>query len=254
MTSNDFATGGPIEGPGDGSDSIPVVLSRGCVPADMTRFYGTEMLEAVNRVRPLRREAGSEATPRIDLVQWLTEQIDQDEAWARAANRPYEYADEGATAPVDGVHWRWVHGDHWQTATLDPAMDEFVAEPGYSCWLATVEEWPSRGRSMPRVYANSIVEMDVSAAGHIVRHDPSRVLRQVAAYRRTLARHQPVPLKVWSKDPNMMGIQVVVVKCVNCVEDLQHRRYRDWPCPELLDLSSVWADRPGFDPSWTVET
>ena len=199
---------------------------------------------------PVPPEAGSGATPQkpVDLVQWLTEQIDQDETWARAANRPYEYADEGAKAPTDGVHWRWVHGDHWQTATLDPAMDEFVAEPGYSCWLATVEEWPSRGRSMPRVYANSIVEMDVSAAGHIVRHDPSRVLRQVAAYRRTLSRHQPRP----DGTPSGRECSVCVDPDGRC-DSWQEHEPLDWPCADVRDLASIYSDRPGFDPSWTVE-
>jgi hypothetical protein len=133
-----------------------------------------------------------------DLVGWLRLQLDEDEAWARAASRAYEYADEGSKPPPDGVHWRWVAGENWDTVTPDPVATEFVAKPGYGCNLATVEEWPSTSRlddgtvirvhMMPLTYANDIVEMASAAAGHIIRWDPARVLREVAAKREIVAR------------------------------------------------------------------
>jgi hypothetical protein len=129
-----------------------------------------------------------------DLVTWLRKQIDDDERWALAANQPYEYADESATAPPTGVHWRWVHGPNWEPTTPDPAVNEFVTEPGESCNLATVEKWPSttygRTRQMPRVYADAIVEMDAAAGGHITRWDPARVLAEVDAKRRIIAEYE----------------------------------------------------------------
>lgn len=128
-----------------------------------------------------------------DIVAFVRARLDEDEAWARGASRPYRYADEGAVAPADGVHWRWVAGENWDTVTPDPVASEFVAEPGETCNLATVEEWPStswredgtpiRTWMMPLAYANEIVEMDSAAAGHIARHDPAKVLRRVRADR-----------------------------------------------------------------------
>jgi hypothetical protein len=132
-----------------------------------------------------------------DMVTFIQRQLDDDEAWARGANRAYPYADVGSAPPCDGVHWEWVAGDHWDPVVPDPVGAEFVVEPGGDCNLATVERWPSstRGadgapahtRLMRHTYANSIVEMDAAAAGHIVRHDPANTLADVAAKRAILA-------------------------------------------------------------------
>ncbi len=135
-----------------------------------------------------------------DLVERLRAELDRHEAWARAASRPYPYADEGSKAPEGGVHWRWVAGENWETTDPDPAVDEFVGgEPGAPVNLATVEEWPSTSRdsdgtvlrawSMPLTYANEVVEMDAAAAGLIQRYDPAHVLRTIQAHRRILERH-----------------------------------------------------------------
>jgi hypothetical protein len=131
-----------------------------------------------------------------DLVTWLRTQLDEDEAWALAASRPYEYADEGSKAPEGGVRWQWaVTGEDWVPTTPDPVVNEFVAEPGHSCNLVTVQKWPvtyrfTAGKSFTRMQrrslANDIVEMDSAAAGHIVRHDPARVLAEVEAKRRII--------------------------------------------------------------------
>ncbi len=158
-----------------------------------------------------------------ELVEWLRAQLDEDERWALACNRPYEYAVEGSTAPAAGVHWRWVAGDHWETVTPDPVLDEFVAQPGMSCNLATVEEWPVRtGWLMPRTYANDIIEMDSAAAGHIARWDPSRVLREVEAKRRLIdyadQAHEDNPWVGWR--------QVIVL------------------------LALPYSDRPGYRDEW----
>lgn len=133
------------------------------------------------------------------LVDRLRSALAEHEAWARAASRPYRYADEGATVPDGGVHWRWVAGDDWDTTNPDPAVEEWVGgEPGQPVNLATVEEWPStwqhdgeviRVRSVPLTYANEIVEMDPAAAGLIQRYDPARVLRTIQAHREILALH-----------------------------------------------------------------
>jgi hypothetical protein len=169
--------------------------------------------------QPFRREAGSGATPKssVDLVQWLTEQIDQDEQVARAA-------------------------------TAGP----WTAE-GNSSILGPLGRQPRlAGYVVCSVGAYDVGRPTEADAAHIVRHDPSRALRQVAAYRRILARHRPV--KVMNND----GVRVAYVECSNCVEndgngmDGAHSSV-GWPCPDVRDLASIYADRPGFDPSWTVE-
>lgn len=172
---------------------------------------------------PYNVEVGMTDEP--DLVMWLRAQLDDDERWARAANQPYPYS-PGATVPETGVHWQWVAGEDWEPTTPDPVVDEFVAEPGYSCNLATVETWPSglsgSDHQMPRTYANQIVEMDASAAGHIARWDPARVLAEVDAKRRILD---------WA----------IVWRDRDCAP---------WNADCIRLLALPFADRPGYREEW----
>lgn len=84
-------------------------------------------------------------------------------------------------------------------------------------------------------------------AEHIARHDPSRVLREVAAKRRVLERHDPV--EVW----NNGGKRVAYVECSTCAEGVGERMAVDWPCPELTGMAAIWVDHPDFDPSWRTD-
>lgn len=119
-----------------------------------------------------------------DLIGRINAAIDQDEAWALAACKAYPYATD-QTVPAEGVSWIWVGKEHHDPATVDPVLSEFVEDEAGTLGvnLATVQEWPTNHRPMRHTYANEIVEMEAAAAGHIVRHDPARVLRQVAAHR-----------------------------------------------------------------------
>jgi hypothetical protein len=132
-----------------------------------------------------------------DLVAFVRACLDEDERVARAASRPYRHADDGATAPPTGVHWEWVTGEDWTPVQPDPTLMEFVegTDGSWSANLATVEKWPSSIRidderiyttMMPFTYANSIEEMDPAGAAHIARHDPARMLAEVAAKRRLI--------------------------------------------------------------------
>ncbi|MFF2077175.1 DUF6221 family protein [Kitasatospora sp. NPDC058162] len=65
-----------------------------------------------------------------------------------------------------------------------------------------------------------------ATATHIARHDPARVLREVAAKRRILARHAPGPAGACRHDRNR------------------------WPCADVRDLLPPYADHPDFHPRW----
>jgi hypothetical protein len=164
-----------------------------------------------------------------DIVEFLKARLDEDEAWARAANQAYPYADdEDKTLPDGGVHWRWVAGMAWDTVVPDPVTDPngLVGFDQGHVNLATVEEWPtgSFGRTMPRTYANEIVEMDSSAAGHIIRHDPARVLRDIAAKRALLEAY----------GRNLTSEAWLTLS------------------PHIYAMAAIWAEHPDYDPSWTV--
>ena len=156
-----------------------------------------------------------------DPVGRLHARLDEDEAWARAANQAYPYATD-TTPPEGGVHWRWVAGEQWETVVPDPVADEFVGFDFGVVHLATVEEWPTvlnwsdgprEGRPMPRTYDGGMEEMDACAAGHIIRHDPARVLADVEIKRKIIDVH--------AEHEGM---------CVRCREE--------WPCLTLQLLSS----------------
>lgn len=61
---------------------------------------------------------------------------------------------------------------------------------------------------------------------HIARHDPARVLREVEAKRKILARHS---------DDGFPS-------CIYCGETA--------PCPDVRDVGAVWRDHPDYDPAW----
>lgn len=71
-----------------------------------------------------------------------------------------------------------------------------------------------------------------------------RVLRQVAAMRRRLERHR------LESDPASLSLHGPL--CAWCSVP-QAGAYQAWPCPDVRDDLSVFADRPGFDPWWAPE-
>jgi hypothetical protein len=130
----------------------------------------------------------------IDLVQWLTEQIDQDERVANAA-----------VVDLRGTTWQSFADALWKRTDVDAICD------------------------------------------HVEAHYPSRVLRQVAAYRRILAAvehwRDPHPGQPCEKLDGPYGPCEL------------HFAAKDRLDPYALRiLVEIYSDRPGFDPSWTVSS
>lgn len=96
-----------------------------------------------------------------DLVRWLGEQLDEDEAKARAAG---------------GEAWQWEHGygDMCNDRTCpygELATDEAV---------------------IMQVHGFDVQQDDRQVADHIARHDPARVLREIDAKRKIIAAYAQV--------------------------------------------------------------
>ena len=96
---------------------------------------------------------------------------------------------------------------------------------------------------------------DDADAFHMVRHDPARVLREVAAKRRILSIHSIDPEKIvtyneFDADYKWVGY---TYPCQGCgidgmgvdylVTDIEE-------CPELRALASVYADHEGYQKEW----
>ena len=71
---------------------------------------------------------------------------------------------------------------------------------------------------------------DDSKAEHIVRHDPARVLREVAAKRAIMAEHGI------DQDP--------------C--DAHDAMYESVPCDVILNLAAIYLDHPDYQAEWAI--
>jgi hypothetical protein len=105
--------------------------------------------------------------------------------------------------------------------------DEAIAEAAglTGCWIA---EEPAIGVVL--VGGEPLIEGHiVGLTAHIARHDPARVMREVAAKRAILAEHRQV-----ERDPQWG----VVHECLSC--------HVAFPCRTLLLLASAWSDHPDY--------
>jgi hypothetical protein len=127
-----------------------------------------------------------------DLVEFIRARLAEDELWALAASSPDSWRGDYPPVPT-GVRWTWALGDNWEPYEIDP-MEEHIGESAgdQSLTLVTVDEWPRREPGYGHThfrhdvisYAEEVRTVD---GAHIARHDPARVLRDVAAKRRILA-------------------------------------------------------------------
>lgn len=133
------------------------------------------------------RLMSGEETTVDDLVAFLKARLAEDEQWAYAASHPYFHTDPPAEVSPAGVHWVWADGESYEPLTVNPVLYRFVGgDSNWNVTLRSVETWPSKtdGRPMPKTVAGTIEEMESGPGGHIVRHDPARVLAEVEAKRR----------------------------------------------------------------------
>jgi len=150
-----------------------------------------------------------------DLMEWLTAQINHDEQIARQAATTYGGAPD----------WRhYIIRDELNNHTTH-AMDVAART------ILAAEEPAKPDDEYPLMPAELV---------HIALHDPAHVLRQVAAHRRILARHT-----THDSGTDEDGTPWSITYCGHCNET--------HPCGDLADLASIYAERPGYDPTWVVE-
>jgi predicted Zn-ribbon and HTH transcriptional regulator len=143
-----------------------------------------------------------------DLIAFIERRLDEDERLARDALHP------DAVSPGEWVTEQ--HGTH--------------SEPN-RCHIAE----DRRGH-----YWSVAFEVFIPNAEHMARHDPARVLREVEAKRRVLARHH--------EESHVYG-QI----CRGCGFEGDNEDPRNFidECEELRDLASVWSDHPDYRTEWS---
>jgi hypothetical protein len=188
-----------------------------------------------------------------DLVEWLRLQLDEDERWARAAK---------------GVRWQWVYNETDEVVEPNPMLSEYLesmgSEAGHTVVIRmdlrsveTKTHPPETGYgSLPVAWAlHYAEEVDSSAAGHIIRWDPARVLREVEAKRKILDeaigwRHRVVedcwytcPAATEERDGGDTCNENWTEGVCNC--GVERRRNAI-----LLPVAAIYSDRPGFREEW----
>ena len=79
-------------------------------------------------------------------------------------------------------------------------------------------------------YGSLVCTLDDRDAAHVVRHDPARVLREVEAKRKIIARYQ-----------------------ASLDYDNAEDEARCWLLGEIVGvLASAWSDHPDYDPGWAT--
>ncbi|MEV8046397.1 DUF6221 family protein [Streptomyces griseoluteus] len=123
----------------------------------------------------------------------------------------------------------------WLTAQLDveDRVARAAAEESHPEWSPGDKNLGSQVSTAE--YGDPVVVgpwdyLDWDVRQHIAAHDPARVLREIDAKRRVMKRHHD--FQGW---------------CAGCGNDLTNQ-IND--CPELRDLASTYADRPGFREEW----
>lgn len=154
-----------------------------------------------------------------DLVQWLGEQLDEDERIARAAS----WCDEAASWRTEPSPFGARHaGQRWY---VEDAMDDGVIS-----------------------HVDPAASDDEGVARHIARHDPARVLREIDAKRRLVEDLLSDP-HVEVDDP-FYSCAVVARADVKRFGGVCDCGRDDRLLQRLRLLALPYADRPGFREEW----
>jgi len=147
-----------------------------------------------------------------DLRDFIAARLDEDEQIARNASMGF----------VGGDREVWAYD-----------RQGFAVRATHGRWnVATRRDDPADGRE---------IHMTDSYGEHIARQQPIRVLREVAAKRRILERHEP------SQGGGCAGCGVYLGR-----DDNWHPNVDLEDCEELRDLASVYADHKDFREEWAA--
>lgn len=103
-------------------------------------------------------------------------------------------------------------------------------------WRADVEPWATNGVGVVDANDDGVaVAIGSYVADHIAAAAPDRIIAVCEAALRALERHRLMLL-------NGPGNSCHPA-CYYCSSDQDPNDYEPWPCPDVLDLASVWATR-----------
>ncbi|MFE2555989.1 DUF6221 family protein [Streptomyces sp. NPDC059352] len=152
-----------------------------------------------------------------DLIAFLRDRLHEDELASRATadsrGAPVCYAWAARPNPVRPSHWEVWTEEAWLLTRKQTAED----------------------------------------AAHIARHDPARVLAEVDAKRRTLARHVPERRRLTLTDEEGGTTSFGFYVCTACTPNrtIEHgQNVVEWPCPDVRALALPYADHADYRDAW----
>jgi hypothetical protein len=155
----------------------------------------------------------------VDLAQWLTAQLDEDEQKARAATPGPWWHNPGK---------QWLGPEAFEKYDLRQG-EEFVGYGGPHPFTGAVA---STG---PASHMQGMKD-----AAFIAAWDPARVLREIDAKRRIMECHEP-----WTASNG----DTICGRCGR--EHIDGRPGAHFPCQTLRLLAAPYSDRPGFREEWS---
>ncbi|MFB7890335.1 DUF6221 family protein [Cellulosimicrobium cellulans] len=166
------------------------------------------------------------------VVEFLTARLDEDEAIARAAD--VKQGDPSWTP-------------HGPVALSDPrafrVRSQHDARP-----IALVQDVSGDADDPDRETA---ILDGAAAAEHIARHDPARVLADVAGKRRIIEAHPLVPARdVWGEETGGLSCETCDAKPDLMLGGIEQPRTDG--CVTLRALAAPYAGHPDYDERWTL--
>lgn len=166
---------------------------------------------------------GREGDVMDELIDWLVACLDEDELWATEASRKH-----GEQPHPGGVHWQWVEPETDTSVEPDPSRGGHLTDDAgnFRFALHSVEHFPTEHVGpLPLFAIPSAEEIAAAVAGHIVRHDPARVLADITSKWHTLTRCREA---LRAESPTLA----------------------DFARQTLWDMAQTYRNRPGFRASW----
>lgn len=163
-----------------------------------------------------------------DIAAFLLDRYDEEAAQAHAASRV-----QGERID-DGVRWQWVTDDNFTVGADLSRPDDYVTGYMVSQERRPYQHVPFLGDGAQiALGTGGAIEVDNPVAAHIARHDPARVLADIAVKRRIVKLHSVLDGTGgdWDTDPP--------ARCAECRDE--------HPCTTLCLLALPYADHPDYD-------
>jgi hypothetical protein len=180
----------------------------------------------------------------MTLAEFLRARLDEDEEAALAASRPPTRVDIPADAQIHSAdpstenptHWGW-GGGPVRVADFDPKVVEALDlkdrdDPYHVSVRGTWDE----GEPIGARYDVAVVPADHDAGRHIARHDPARVLAEVAAKRRLM--NHAIYMTQWT-DEHQAGVSEHEIRMMRIAGE-----------HVLRLVASPYADHPDYRHGW----